>query len=91
MTSEGKEKGPAVGQAEENRGGGGHGSFQMPVHYPRHKRADYETMPEWKLDFLLTQYGLPVFGNLEEKRSFTMGAFLWPATPCLICERHKGS
>ena len=76
-TSEGNEKGAAVGQAKESRGGGG-GSFRMPVHYPRYKRADYETMPEWKLDYLLTQYGLPVFGNLKEKRSFAMGAFLWP-------------
>merc|ERR1712080_201368 len=22
--------------------------FQMPVHYPRYSKADYESMPEWK-------------------------------------------
>ncbi|EHA8591452.1 hypothetical protein COCNU_scaffold055464G000020 [Cocos nucifera] len=74
--SEGKEKGSAGGQAKEIRGG----SFRMPLHYPRYTRADYETMPEWKLDCLPSQYGLPVLGNLEEKRSFAMGAFLWPTT-----------
>lgn len=52
--------------------------FQMPLNYPRYNRDDYETMPEWKLDCLLTEYGLPVTGNLAQKRSFAVGAFLWP-------------
>ncbi|KAH7864776.1 hypothetical protein Vadar_033683 [Vaccinium darrowii] len=52
-------------------------SFQMPLHYPRFKKTDYETMPEWQLDSLLTEYGLPVTGDLKQKRKFAMGAFLW--------------
>ncbi|KAB1219562.1 hypothetical protein CJ030_MR3G012358 [Morella rubra] len=52
--------------------------FQMPLHYPRYTKADYETMPEWRLDCLLKEYGLPVTGNAEAKRKFAMGAFLWP-------------
>ncbi|RWR93198.1 hypothetical protein CKAN_02243500 [Cinnamomum micranthum f. kanehirae] len=53
--------------------------FQMPLHYPRYNKADYETMPEWKLDCLLKEYGLPLMGNTMEKRQFAMGAFLWPS------------
>ncbi|CAN6195013.1 unnamed protein product [Urochloa humidicola] len=53
-------------------------TFQMPLHYPRYKKADYETMPEWRVDCLLREYGLPVTGDLESKRKFAMGAFLWP-------------
>ncbi|ONK56423.1 uncharacterized protein A4U43_C10F8480 [Asparagus officinalis] len=53
-------------------------SFQMPLNYPRYTEADYEQMPEWKVDCLFAQYGLPVTGNLAEKRSFAKGAFLWP-------------
>ncbi|PIM99172.1 hypothetical protein CDL12_28337 [Handroanthus impetiginosus] len=52
--------------------------FQMPLHYPRYKRSDYEKMEEWQVDMLLREYGLSVEGNLEEKRRFAMGAFLWP-------------
>ncbi|KQK03342.1 uncharacterized protein LOC100829892 [Brachypodium distachyon] len=51
--------------------------FQMPLHYPRYRREDYEAMPEWQLDRLLSDYGLPVHGNLHHKRGFAMGAFLW--------------
>ncbi|KAL5747625.1 hypothetical protein ACOSP7_024637 [Xanthoceras sorbifolium] len=51
--------------------------FQMPLHYPRYKKRDYETMPEWKLDCLLKEYGLPVVGDVNQKRKFAMGAFLW--------------
>ncbi|KAG1330352.1 hypothetical protein COCNU_02G003200 [Cocos nucifera] len=53
--------------------------FQMPLHYPRYAKADYETMPEWKLNCLLKEYGLPVSGDLDYKRKFAMGAFLWPS------------
>lgn len=53
--------------------------FQMPLHYPKYKRSDYETMPEWRLDCLLREYGLPIIGDVEEKRKFAMGAFLWPS------------
>ncbi|XP_042389574.1 uncharacterized protein LOC121981222 [Zingiber officinale] len=59
-------------------GGGGH--FQMPVHYPRYSKDDYEAMPEWKLDRLLAQYGLPVAGDLADKRGFAIGAFLWTSS-----------
>ncbi|KNA08817.1 hypothetical protein SOVF_159270 [Spinacia oleracea] len=51
--------------------------FQMPVHYPKYSRADYEVMPEWRLDCLLNQYGLPVSGDIHHKRNFVIGAFLW--------------
>ncbi|GJM90786.1 hypothetical protein PR202_ga07098 [Eleusine coracana subsp. coracana] len=50
-----------------------------PLHYPRYKKADYEAMPEWRLDCLLREYGLPdVAGGVDDKRRFAMGAFLWP-------------
>ncbi|KAF3320000.1 hypothetical protein FCM35_KLT22399 [Carex littledalei] len=52
--------------------------FQMPLHYPRYKKEDYEKMEEWRIDQLLREYGLVVNGSLEEKRDFAMGAFLWP-------------
>lgn len=54
--------------------------FQMPLHYPRYTKADYETMEEWKLDLLLNQYGIPNIniGSLDDKRAFAMGTFLWP-------------
>ncbi|KAJ7560265.1 hypothetical protein O6H91_04G121000 [Diphasiastrum complanatum] len=51
--------------------------FQMPLHYPRFTKSDYEVMPEWKLDRLLEEYGLPVIGSLSEKRKYAMGCFLW--------------
>ncbi|KAI3828795.1 hypothetical protein L1987_02905 [Smallanthus sonchifolius] len=52
--------------------------FQMPLHYPRYKKEDYEKMPEWKLDCLLKEYGLPAnIGDVNQKRKFAMGAFLW--------------
>lgn len=54
------------------------GDFQMPLHYPRYKKADYEEMDEWRLDLLLSQYGLTFKGTLQDKREFAMGAFLWP-------------
>lgn len=53
------------------------GHFQMPVHYPRYRRPEYESMPEWKINCLLAQYGLPVSGDVNQKRKFAMGAFLW--------------
>lgn len=57
--------------------GGGCG-FRMPLHYPRYKKADYEAMPEWRVDCLLREYGLPADGDVDSKRRFAMGAFLWP-------------
>lgn len=51
--------------------------FQMPVHYPRYSRPEYESMPEWKVNCLLAQYGLPVSGDVNQKRKFAIGAFLW--------------
>ena len=60
----------------KNKNGGSF--FQMPLHYPRYTKKDYENMPEWQLDRLLEAYGLPIFGDLNYKRSFAMGAFLWP-------------
>ncbi|KAJ4711945.1 Cytoplasmic tRNA 2-thiolation protein 1 [Melia azedarach] len=52
-------------------------NFQMPLHYPRYMKRDYETMPEWKVDCLLKEYGLPLIGDVNQKRKFAMGAFLW--------------
>ncbi|KMT12930.1 hypothetical protein BVRB_4g090140 [Beta vulgaris subsp. vulgaris] len=62
-------------QAKQN----GVSTFQMPLHYPRYTKAEYEKMEEWKVDMLLKQYGLDhhVKGSLDEKRKFAMGAFLW--------------
>ncbi|WOH03264.1 hypothetical protein DCAR_0522660 [Daucus carota subsp. sativus] len=34
-------------------------------------------MPEWKVNCLLAQYGLPVSGDVNQKRKFAVGAFLW--------------
>ncbi|KAH0731969.1 hypothetical protein KY289_003157 [Solanum tuberosum] len=52
--------------------------FQMPLHYPRYTKEDYQHMPEWMIDKLLLEYGLPAIGDLANKRKFAMGAFLWP-------------
>ncbi|KAL5710973.1 hypothetical protein ACHQM5_021475 [Ranunculus cassubicifolius] len=62
----------------ESKKNGGVSYFQMPLHYPRYSRKDYECMQEWKLDRLLGEYGLPVSGDLASKREYAMGAFLWP-------------
>ncbi|KAL4333232.1 hypothetical protein GQ457_07G017180 [Hibiscus cannabinus] len=52
---------------------------QMPVHYPRYSKADYEKMEEWRIDMLLKEYGFSSNGGtVDEKRAFAMGAFLWP-------------
>uniref|UniRef100_A0A7C8YJ64 DUF7722 domain-containing protein n=1 Tax=Opuntia streptacantha TaxID=393608 RepID=A0A7C8YJ64_OPUST len=55
--------------------------FEMPLHYPRYTKEDYAKMEEWKVDLLLSQYGLHhvIKGtSLDDKRKFAMGAFLWP-------------
>ncbi|KAK8549439.1 hypothetical protein V6N13_027192 [Hibiscus sabdariffa] len=57
--------------------GVGLGFFQMPLHYPRYTMQDYLDMPEWKLDRLLSEYGLSATGDLDYKRKFAIGAFLW--------------
>ncbi|MFS7968667.1 hypothetical protein Hanom_Chr09g00800311 [Helianthus anomalus] len=61
-------------------GGSGGSNFQMPLHYPRYTKEEYKELPEWMLDRLLVQYGLSASGHrdLESKREFAMGAFLWP-------------
>ncbi|KVI06983.1 uncharacterized protein LOC112510432 [Cynara cardunculus var. scolymus] len=58
----------------------GGSNFQMPLHYPRYTKEEYKELPEWMLDRLLAQYGLSASGHrdLESKREFAMGAFLWP-------------
>ncbi|XVE99615.1 hypothetical protein REPUB_Repub03eG0215300 [Reevesia pubescens] len=61
----------------EKQNGVGVSFFQMPLHYPRYTK-DYQDMPEWKLDRLLAEYGLSTQGDLDYKRKFAMGAFLWP-------------
>ncbi|KAI3783432.1 hypothetical protein L1987_42514 [Smallanthus sonchifolius] len=65
----------------KNIAGASSGSnFQMPLHYPRYTKEEYKELPEWMLDRLLAQYGLSASGHrdLESKREFAMGAFLWP-------------
>lgn len=52
--------------------------FQMPLHYPRYKKEDYERMEEWKVDMVLGEYGLTFLGSLEEKTAYAIGTFLWP-------------
>lgn len=52
--------------------------FQMPLHYPKYTKDDYEKMEEWKIDALLKEYGLDFQGTVDEKRRFAVGAFLWP-------------
>jgi len=77
----GKPAAAAAGDGEQQQGGSsscGGAGFRMPLHYPRYKKADYEAMPEWRVDCLLREYGLPVAGDLRAKREFAMGAFLWP-------------
>jgi len=69
---EGQQQQPGVGC-------GGQCCFQMPLHYPRYSREEYEAMPEWQLDRLLSEYGLPATGTVHHKRTFAMGAFLWGA------------
>lgn len=59
--------------------GGRDHCFQMPLHYPRYTREEYEAMPEWQLDRLLSEYGLPATGTVHHKRTFAIGAFLWGA------------
>ena len=64
--------------SSRNEGRAGPCVFQMPMNYPRYSKADYESMAKWKLDNLLQEYGLPVRGDVAFKRSYAMGAFLWP-------------
>ncbi|KAJ4839524.1 hypothetical protein Tsubulata_019028, partial [Turnera subulata] len=52
------------------------GHFQMPLHYPRYTRKDFETMDEAKLDQLFVAYGLPTDGDLGYKRKSAMSTFL---------------
>ncbi|KAH7546918.1 uncharacterized protein LOC107407377 [Ziziphus jujuba] len=52
--------------------------FQLPLHYPRYTKLDYEKKGEWKLDMLLKTYGLSFVGSLEKKRAYAIGTFLWP-------------
>lgn len=66
------------GDREMEKVGNGGACFQMPLHYPRYVRSDYEKMEEWRLELLLREYGLSFSGDLEEKRKFAIGAFLWP-------------
>ena len=76
----GGEKRELQQQKKQAGGCGHHHHFQMPLHYPRYRREDYEGMPEWQLDRLLSEYGLPVAGgSVQQKRAFAMGAFLWGA------------
>ncbi|CAA7062685.1 unnamed protein product [Microthlaspi erraticum] len=52
--------------------------FQVPLHYPKFSKSDYEAMDGLKLDLLLKQYGFSFEGSLDEKRVFAIESFLWP-------------
>ncbi|CAF1698918.1 unnamed protein product [Brassica oleracea var. botrytis] len=52
--------------------------FQVPLHYPKYSKSDYEAMDDLSLDLLLKQYGISFEGSLEDKRVFAMESFLWP-------------
>ncbi|CAF1762258.1 hypothetical protein Bca4012_044862 [Brassica carinata] len=54
------------------------GGFQVPLHYPKYSKSDYEAMDDLSLDLLLKQYGISLEGSLEDKRVFAMESFLWP-------------
>ncbi|CAK9135659.1 unnamed protein product [Ilex paraguariensis] len=77
MRSIGRERRMDGKKNSSSGGGGGISFFQMPLHYPRYTKKDYEAMPEWMLDRLLAEYGLSAHGDLAFKREFAMGAFLW--------------
>ncbi|MED6197539.1 hypothetical protein PIB30_057405 [Stylosanthes scabra] len=78
-TNEGrKQQVVGLSQQEYHSSSSSCSGFQMPLHYPRYTKRDYETMEEWKVDLLLEQYGLSFKGTLHDKRAFAMGTFLWP-------------
>ncbi|KAL1200495.1 hypothetical protein V5N11_009672 [Cardamine amara subsp. amara] len=52
--------------------------FQVPLHYPKYSKSDYEAMNDLSLDLLLRQYGFSFEGSLEDKRVFAIESFLWP-------------
>ncbi|KAG7534356.1 hypothetical protein ISN45_Aa08g019190 [Arabidopsis thaliana x Arabidopsis arenosa] len=52
--------------------------FQVPLHYPKYSKSDYEAMDDLRLDLLLKQYGFSFEGSLEDKRVFAIESFLWP-------------
>ncbi|GLJ32163.1 hypothetical protein SUGI_0647550 [Cryptomeria japonica] len=53
--------------------------IRVPLHYPRFTKAEYEVMPEWRIELLLQEYGLPLKGSLQDKRDSAISAFLFPA------------
>ncbi|OMO76977.1 hypothetical protein CCACVL1_15270 [Corchorus capsularis] len=58
--------------------------FQMPLHYPRYRKADYEKMEEWKVDMLLREYGLSFKAhNISEMITVRINS--------TICEIHEAS
>ncbi|XVE74098.1 hypothetical protein DITRI_Ditri11bG0172000 [Diplodiscus trichospermus] len=81
VTTEIKKDMECVVEREEKHKGTTKSCFLMPLHYPLFNRKEYQAMPQWQLDQLFTEYGLiSVGGDLDYKRKFAMGAFLWPAT-----------
>ncbi|KAF3608189.1 hypothetical protein Bca4012_074671 [Brassica carinata] len=64
-----------------DRNGASGSGFKMPLHYPKYTKDDYEKMEEWRLDLLLSDYGLIAFhdtSTLHEKRAIAIETFLWP-------------
>ncbi|XWS77315.1 hypothetical protein CRYUN_Cryun01aG0250400 [Craigia yunnanensis] len=85
VTTERKEDMERVVEKEEKHKGTTkekhYSCFLMPLHYPLFTKEDCQVMPQWKLDQLFTEYGLiSVEGDLDYKRKFPIGAFLWPGT-----------
>ncbi|KAJ9160168.1 hypothetical protein P3X46_025593 [Hevea brasiliensis] len=56
----------------------GNKTLKIPLHYPSYTKKEYEYMPEWQLDMLLQEYGLPIQGDLGYKRELAISAFVWP-------------
>ncbi|CAM8924258.1 unnamed protein product [Rhodiola kirilowii] len=52
--------------------------FQMPLHYPRFNKEDYEKMNEIRLKLLLGEYGLKFEGSLDQLREYAIRTFMWP-------------
>ncbi|KAK7859740.1 choline-phosphate cytidylyltransferase 2 [Quercus suber] len=44
----------------------------------RYIQTHYETRPKWTLACLFRDYRLLIIGDVDYKRMFAMGSFLWP-------------
>ncbi|KAL9690948.1 hypothetical protein QQ045_011365 [Rhodiola kirilowii] len=63
--------------------------FQMPLHYPRFKKEDYEKMNEMRLKLLLGEYGLKFEGSLDQLTEYAFVTFLWQDQPWILVPYKK--